>query len=144
MLYCYCDQWLGRISPYKNLDTLAFCMSGGKTKFQRSPHLHNGTRCVVIIGDGYKLNNDKDKNWLKYIDSAHLESDGAASLKSGVTDSKTSCPRYIIRSIVVMEAVTWWILQLSTYKFERQNFRTGRRIAPKFGTHVPIDTLTLL
>ena len=31
----------------------------------------------------------------------------------------------------------------STYKFERQNFRTGRRIAPKFGTHVPIDTLTL-
>ena len=32
----------------------------------------------------------------------------------------------------------------STYKFERQNFRTGRRIAPKFGTHVPIDTLTLI
>ena len=33
---------------------------------------------------------------------------------------------------------------LSTYKFERQNFRTGRRIAPKFGTHVPIATLTLI
>ena len=33
---------------------------------------------------------------------------------------------------------------LSTYKFERQNFRTGRRIAPKIGTHVPIDTLTLI
>ena len=32
----------------------------------------------------------------------------------------------------------------STYKLERQNFRTGRRIAPKFGTHVPIDTLTLI
>ena len=32
----------------------------------------------------------------------------------------------------------------STYKFERQNFRTGCRIAPKFGTHVPIDTLTLI
>ena len=32
----------------------------------------------------------------------------------------------------------------STYKFERQNFRTGRRIAPKFDTHVPIDTLTLV
>ena len=28
----------------------------------------------------------------------------------------------------------------STYKFERQNFRTGRRIAPKFCTHVPIDS----
>ena len=35
-------------------------------------------------------------------------------------------------------------ISLSTYKFERQNFRTGRRIAPKFGTHVPIDTLTLI
>ena len=34
--------------------------------------------------------------------------------------------------------------QISTYKFERQNFRTDRRIAPKFGTHVPIDTLTLI
>ena len=32
----------------------------------------------------------------------------------------------------------------STYKFERIFFRTGRRIAPKFGTHVPIDTLTLI
>ena len=32
----------------------------------------------------------------------------------------------------------------STYKFERQNFRTGCRIAPKFGTHVPIYTLTLI
>ena len=32
----------------------------------------------------------------------------------------------------------------STNKFERQTFRTGRRIAPKFGTHVPIDTLTLI
>ena len=32
----------------------------------------------------------------------------------------------------------------STYKFERQNFRTDRRIAPKFGTHVPIDTLTII
>ena len=36
------------------------------------------------------------------------------------------------------------IWQISTYKFERQNFVTGRRIAPKFGTHVPIDTLTLI
>ena len=36
------------------------------------------------------------------------------------------------------------IIISSTYKFERQNFRTGRRIAPKFGTHVPIDTLTLI
>ena len=35
-------------------------------------------------------------------------------------------------------------LHQSTYKFERQNFRTGHRIAPKFGTHVPIDTLTLI
>ena len=32
---------------------------------------------------------------------------------------------------------------LSTYKYERQNFRYGRRNEPKFGTHVPIDTLTL-
>ena len=31
----------------------------------------------------------------------------------------------------------------STYKFERQNFRYGRRNEPKFGTHVRIDTLTL-
>ncbi len=46
---------------------------------------------------------------LKYIDNAQLESDGAASLKSAVTDSKTSW--FIIRSIAVMEAVTWWILQ---------------------------------
>ena len=28
-------------------------------------------------------------------------------------------------------------------KIERQNFRTGPRIEPKFGTHVRIDTLTL-
>ena len=34
--------------------------------------------------------------------------------------------------------------EASTYKFERQHFRTGRRIAPNFGTHVPIDTLTLI
>ena len=34
--------------------------------------------------------------------------------------------------------------RISTYKFERENVRTGRRIAPKFGTHVPIDTLTLI
>ena len=32
---------------------------------------------------------------------------------------------------------------ISTYKFERQNFRYGRRNEPKFGTHVRIDTLTL-
>ena len=31
----------------------------------------------------------------------------------------------------------------STYKFERQNFRHGRRNEPKFGTHVRIDNLTL-
>ena len=30
------------------------------------------------------------------IDNAQLESDGAASLKSAVTDSKTACPRFII------------------------------------------------
>ena len=30
----------------------------------------------------------------------------------------------------------------SIYKFERPTFLTGRRIAPKFGTHVPIDALT--
>ena len=29
----------------------------------------------------------------------------------------------------------------STYKFERQIFRYGRRNEPKFGTHVRIDTL---
>ena len=32
---------------------------------------------------------------------------------------------------------------ISTYKFERQNFRHGRRNEPEFGTHVRIDTLTL-
>ena len=31
----------------------------------------------------------------------------------------------------------------STYKFERQNVRYGRRNEPKFGTHVRIDILTL-
>ena len=31
----------------------------------------------------------------------------------------------------------------SIIKIERQNFRTGPRIEPKFGTHVRIDTLTL-
>ena len=35
------------------------------------------------------------------------------------------------------------LVALSTYKFERQNFRYGRRNEPKFGTHVRIDTLTL-
>ena len=30
----------------------------------------------------------------------------------------------------------------STNKFERPNFRHGRRNDPKFGTHVRIDTLT--
>ena len=34
-------------------------------------------------------------------------------------------------------------LEISTYKFERQNFRYGRRNEPNFGTHVLIDTLTL-
>ena len=32
----------------------------------------------------------------------------------------------------------------STYKLERQFFRTGRRIAPKFCTHVRIETRTAL
>ena len=32
---------------------------------------------------------------------------------------------------------------ISTYKLEGHFFRHGRRTAPKFGTHVPIDTLTL-
>ena len=36
-----------------------------------------------------------------------------------------------------------YLFLLSTYKLERQFFRTGRRIAPKFCTHVRIDTLTL-
>ena len=31
----------------------------------------------------------------------------------------------------------------STYNFKRHFFRHGRRTAPKFGTHVRIDTLTL-
>ena len=37
-----------------------------------------------------------------------------------------------------------WLLRWgpSTYKFESHFFRTGRRIAPKFCTHVRIDTLT--
>ena len=30
--------------------------------------------------------------------------------------------------------------QLSTYKFKRHFFRHGRRTAPKFGTHVRIET----
>ncbi len=47
------------------------------------------------------------------MDSAQLEIDGAASLKSVVTGSKSSVQGFIIRSIVVMEAVTWWILHLS-------------------------------
>ena len=32
----------------------------------------------------------------------------------------------------------------STYKLESHFFRTGRRIAPKFGTHVRIETRTAL
>ena len=39
--------------------------------------------------------------------------------------------------------LTITISATSTYKFERQNFRHGRRNEPKFGTHVRIDTLTL-
>ena len=35
-------------------------------------------------------------------------------------------------------------IRTSTYKFESHFFRTGRRIAPKFCTHVRIDTLTLI
>ena len=34
------------------------------------------------------------------------------------------------------------LIHLSTYKFERQKFRYGRRNEPKFGTHVRMDTLT--
>ena len=81
-------------------------MSGGKTNFQGPPHLLTGTRCIVNIGNEYELDNNKGKTDLKYIDCAQLESDGTASLKSVVTDSKTSCPRIIIGSIVVMEVVT--------------------------------------
>ena len=40
------------------------------------------------------------------MDRAQLEIDGAASLKSVVTGSKSSVRGFIIRSIVVMEAVT--------------------------------------
>ena len=43
-----------------------------------------------------------------------------------------------------MTVDTFTISFISTYKFERQHFRIGRQIAPKFGTHVPIDTLTLI
>ena len=35
-------------------------------------------------------------------------------------------------------------MDLSTYKLERQFFRTGRRITPKFCTHVRIETRTAL
>ncbi len=33
----------------------------GKTNFQRPPHLHNSIRCIVNIGNGRKLNNNKGK-----------------------------------------------------------------------------------
>ena len=75
----------GSDQPVRNLGRRRIlCLSGGKTNSQR-------TKLTKV---------------LKYIDSTQLESDGAASLKRVVTDSKTSCPRFIIRSIVVMEVVT--------------------------------------
>ena len=36
-----------------------------------------------------------------------------------------------------------YIIKISYYKIEEHFFRTGRRNAPKFCTHVRIDTLTL-
>ena len=36
-----------------------------------------------------------------------------------------------------------YIIKISYYKIEEHFFRTGRRNAPTFGTHVRIDTLTL-
>ena len=86
-------------------------LGGGLQNVQRPPHLLKGIWSIVNVGNGYELNNNKGKNWLKYIDSAQLEIDGAASLKSVVTRSKSSVRGFIIRSIVAMEAVTWWILQ---------------------------------
>ena len=53
--------YLGQIRPYENLDGIAFCMSGGKTNIQRPPHLHNGIWCIVNVGNGYELNNNKGK-----------------------------------------------------------------------------------
>ena len=63
----------------------------------------------------------------------------AKDKKSKGYDSIDMClPKKIISHILTP------LRHISTYKFERQNFRTGRRIAPKFGTHVPIYTLTLI
>ena len=44
-----------------------------------------------------------------------------------VTDSKTSCPRFFIRSIGVMEMVTLWILQLiANYRLHSLAERSAR------------------
>ena len=50
----------GSDQPVRNLGRRRIlCMSRGKTNFQRPPHLHNGIWCIVNIGNGYELNNNK-------------------------------------------------------------------------------------
>ena len=50
----------GSDQPVQNLGCRRILfMSGGKTNFQRPPHSHNGIWCIVNIGNGYELNNNK-------------------------------------------------------------------------------------
>ena len=52
----------GSDQPVRNLERRRIlCLSGGKTNSQRPPHLHNGIRCIVNIGNGYEINNNKGK-----------------------------------------------------------------------------------
>ena len=60
-----------------------------------------------------------------------------------LSSQKEFVDNVVIQEPLVAASITNCILT-STYKFERQHFRTGRRIAPKFGRHVPIDILTLI
>ena len=47
--------------PVRKLERLHILYVRGKTHFQIPPHLHNGIWCIVNIGNGYELNNNKGK-----------------------------------------------------------------------------------
>ena len=96
--------------PVRKLRQTLYCVfQAGKQTF-KDRHI-----CAMVYGA--LLISATDKNYTitkvkltEIYRHAQLERDGAASLKSVVTASKTFCPRFNIQ-VVVMEAVPW-ILQL--------------------------------
>ena len=78
----------------------------GKTNLQRSPHLHNGIWCIDNIGNGYELETiTKVKLTEIYRQCTASQRRSGEFIKCG-RRLQNACPRFIIRSIVVMEAIT--------------------------------------